>query len=65
MDAYMEAAKAICSKMQIPVCDCYAKWKLLYENGVNITELLSNKINHPTREMNWLFAVDLVETIMK
>ncbi len=65
MDAYMEAAKAICGKMQVPVCDCYAKWKLLYQNGANITELLSNKINHPTREMNWLFAMDLVETIMK
>jgi len=65
MDAYMEAARKICKEMGIPVCDCYSKWKRLYENGVDITELLSNKINHPTREMNWMFAMDLVETMMK
>ena len=29
------------------------------------TNLLSNKINHPTREMNWLFAISLIETMMK
>lgn len=33
--------------------------------SVNITELLSNKINHPTHEMNWIFAYSLVEEIMK
>ena len=41
------------------------KWKTLYENGVNITELLSNKINHPNHEMNWVFAYSLVEEIMR
>ena len=35
----------------------------MYECGVDVTELLSNKINHPTREMNWLFAYSLVETM--
>ncbi len=64
MDAYMETARKVCGEMNIPVCDCYAKWKLLYENGVDVTELLSNKINHPTREMNWMFAMNLVETMM-
>ena len=37
----------------------------LYENGVDVTELLANKINHPTREMNWLFAVSLVDTMLR
>ena len=50
--------------MNIPVCDCYAIWKKLYESGVDITELLANKINHPTREMNWLFAVSLLDVMM-
>jgi hypothetical protein len=49
--------------MNVPLCDCYAIWKMLYENGVNTTELLSNKINHPTREMNKLFAYELVRTL--
>ena len=62
-DAHIRAAKALCEKMNIPVCDCYAIWKKLYESGVDTTELLSNKINHPTREMNKLFAVELVRTM--
>ena len=65
MDAYVAAAKNVCKTLNVPVCDCYAKWKTLYENGVNVTELLANKINHPMREMNWLFAISLVETMMK
>ena len=65
MDTYMEAARKVCKEMQVPVCDCYAKWKLLYANGVDITELLANKINHPTREMNWMFAMELVETMLQ
>lgn len=63
LEAHLEAAKALCKEMAIPVCDCYAIWKKLSENGVDTTELLSNKINHPTREMNRLFAVELVRTM--
>jgi len=63
-DAYIDAAKEVCAKKEVTVCDCYAKWKRLASLGINVTELLSNKINHPTREMNWLFAYSLVETIL-
>ena len=63
LDMFLEAAKQLADEMHIPVCDCYEKWKKLFENGVNITELLSNKINHPIQDMNWLFAYELVETI--
>ena len=64
MDVYMNTAKSLCMRLDIPVCDCYARWKTLQHHGVNVTELLANKINHPTREMNWLFAGSLVETIL-
>lgn len=64
-DAYMEEAKRVCGDCGVAVCDCYEKWKLLEKNGVDITELLSNRINHPSREMNWLFAVSLLETMMR
>lgn len=60
---YLDAAKNLCKEMGIVVCDCYQKWETLYNNGVDVTELLSNKINHPTREMNRLFAYSLVETM--
>lgn len=62
-DSHIEAAKELCKKHGIPVCDCYAIWKTLAENGVDTTELLANKINHPTREMNRLFAIELTRTM--
>ena len=64
-DMYMNAAKDVCKKYDIPVCDNYEHWKTLYNNGVDTTELLANKINHPTREMNWLPAIYLVEQMFK
>lgn len=65
LDRYMEAARQLCQQRDVPVCDCYEKWKLLSNSGVDVTELLSNQINHPTREMNWLFAMSLVETMLR
>ena len=65
LDMYLDAAKALCRERNIAVCDCYAKWKQLHENGVDVTSLLSNRINHPVREMHWLFAAALAETMMR
>ncbi len=65
LDRYLDSAKALCHSRGIPVCDCYAKWKLLQASGVDTTELLSNKINHPTRQMHWLFAYELVKTMLE
>ena len=64
MDVYMECAKKICRNENIPVCDCYYKWKRLAELGVDTTALLSNYINHPTRDMHSLFASTLFDTII-
>lgn len=63
MDEYMEAARQMAQSRSIPVCDCYAKWKQLAADGVDVTQLLCNRINHPTREMHLLFAESLFETI--
>ena len=65
LERYVEEARRICAEENIPVCDCYAIWKRLYENGVDVTSLLSNKINHPTKEMHWLFAYELVKTMLE
>lgn len=62
-DAHIDGARALCAEIGVPVCDCYAIWKRLAECGVDTTELLSNKINHPTRDMNKLFAYELVRTM--
>lgn len=64
-DRYMDAARALCQEENIPVCDVYAKWRRMAELGVNVTELLANKLNHPTRQMHNLFAFSLVETMMR
>ncbi len=61
---FFEAAKEISAEFGVPVCDVHAKWLTLAKHGVDTTALLSNRINHPTREMNWLFAYSLVETMM-
>ena len=63
-DMYIDEAKRMCEEKNVPCCDCYSKWKRLAANGVNTTELLSNKINHPSREMHWLFVESLLDTIL-
>ncbi len=63
LDDYVAILKKVVNEEGVVLCDMYEKWKLLQANGVDITELLSNKLNHPTREMNWLTAESLVETM--
>lgn len=65
MDMYMDAAREVCKTHGVKLCDCYKKWKNLEKNGVDTTALLSNHINHPTREMSWLFANSLADIIME
>ena len=65
LDYYLAAAKELAKKHGVKVCDVYAKWKKMAELGVNTTELLANKINHPTRKMNWLFATSLLDTLLE
>ncbi len=62
-DRYMQAARDAARQSDVALCDCYAKWMKLRNNGVDTTGLLANLLNHPTREMHWLFAVSLAETI--
>lgn len=63
MDEYMNAAKALCERLGVPVCDCYGEWKRLSESGEDTTALLCNRINHPRRAMHALFAEKLFELI--
>lgn len=64
MDKYMSAAIDAAKEMDVTVCDCYGEWKKLYNNGVDTTKLLANRINHPTSEMHKLFADMLFDIIM-
>lgn len=62
-DKYLEAAKDVANNHDIKICDVYSKWKTMAENGVDTTELLANRINHPNRSMNYLFASSLLEVM--
>ena len=64
MDAYMQCAKEVCAEEGVPVCDCYKIWKQLDRCGVDVTALLANHLNHPTREMHGLFAQALLDTLL-
>lgn len=65
LEQFLAMGKETAAALDIPVCDCYAKWQRLASFGVDTNALLANGINHPTRDMNWLFALSLAETMMK
>lgn len=64
MDKYIYSAVELAESMDVTVCDCYSQWKKLSET-CDTTQLLANKINHPTKEMHNLFADMLFEIIFK
>ena len=64
LKAAFDGAKKLCAEKKIKVCDLYSVWEKLHYGGVNTTELLSNKINHPAREMHYYMAMKLAETML-
>lgn len=63
LDMFINAARDVAKRNNVPICDCYAKWKLMSEKGVNTNDLLEGPVNHPNNKINWMFAYSLVETI--
>ena len=63
MDRFMEAARQCAAEHGVRVCDCYAQWKTMEAAGTDTTQLLVNRLNHPTREMHQLFADALFNMI--
>ena len=65
MKAYMDAAKEVANECGVKVCDIYPMWEKLIASGVDTTELLANKINHPIREIHYYMAIKLLETMFE
>ena len=65
VDKYFDKAKAVADEMNVPVCDQYKVFKTMNKAGVNTTELLANKLNHPIREWHYYIAIKLIETIFE
>lgn len=61
---YFAAVRELCKEYGAQVCDLYAIWEAMAAAGVDTTELLSNKLNHPIREFHSYMAVKLVETML-
>ena len=62
---YFDAAKDVAAAHGVRVCDIYSAWEKMSAAGVNTTELLSNRLNHPTAELHYYTAVKLLETIFE
>lgn len=59
-----DAAKSVCLENGVTVCDLYPVWEKLFACGVDTTELLANKLNHPIREYHYYIAIKLIETML-
>jgi lysophospholipase L1-like esterase len=64
LKTYFESAREVCAKHDVKVCDLYPVWEKLEEAGVDVTELLANKLNHPIRELHYYMAMKVVETML-
>ena len=64
MDLFMKSAVELAENMEVEICDCYSNWKRLSETH-DTTQLLINRINHPSPQMHELFADALFEIIFK
>lgn len=65
LQKYLEAAKKAACEADVRVCDCNALWLRMKSSGVNTNALLANDVNHPTRELHWMFAYELVRTMFE
>lgn len=64
LSAYAQAARDVAAAHGVPVADAHRLWDQMARNGVDTTELLSNHINHPTREMHDLFVQALLDVML-
>lgn len=65
MQSYFEHGKAAAEAEGVKVCDVYSAWKRLESGGVDITELLANKLNHPDRKFHHYMAIKLLEIMFE
>lgn len=63
LDSFVQKAKDVAAGYGADVCDVYLYWKNLYNSGVDTTELLINRINHPSEEMHAVTAELLMNTL--
>lgn len=65
LERYVQAAKEEAGKLGVCVADAYGVWKALSENGVDTDGMLSNHINHPTKEAHGIFVNEIMNALLK
>ena len=62
---YVAAARAEAERRRVPIADAFARWQALAGAGVDATKLLSNHINHPTREAHGMFVEAILAQLLQ
>lgn len=65
LDKFFAEAKKRSEKNGVKVCDVRASWDKLAQSGVDVTELLANKLNHPVWQFHYYMAIKLIETMFE
>lgn len=64
LEKYLELGRRTSEELDVKICDCNLIWQKMAEGGVDTNRLLSNHANHPTRELHWMFAYELLKTML-
>ncbi|MBR6050494.1 MAG: GDSL family lipase [Clostridia bacterium] len=65
LKAYFDGAKEVAAAHDVKVCDIYSAWETMAKAGVDTTELLANRLNHPIEKMHFYTAIKLIETMFE
>lgn len=63
LSGYMRLARDAAAQHGAAVADAYASWEALAAGGVDTTGLLSNGVNHPSREMHDVFVIEILRVM--
>ena len=63
LSRYVQAARECAKKHRVPVADAYQVWMQMAAKGVDTTRMLSNAINHPSRQAHDIFLNVLTDVL--
>lgn len=64
LEDFADVIRKVAKEENAALCDVYREWKNAYSAGVDVTDLLSNHLNHPIREAHYFTAFMLLKTML-